>query len=182
MNSVFQDLRYALRDLAKNPGFAALAVLTLAVGIGANTAMFSVVRGVLLEPLPYSEPARLVRIFYNGQHYPKFPMNPTDFLDYRERNRVFESMAVFTEDDLELSDRDRPERLTALRVSKDYFRVLGAQPQMGRDFESADETPGNDSVVILSDELWKRRFASDRRIVGQKVTINGTPFTVIGVM
>src|SRR5690349_18752760 len=101
------DLRYALRDLSKHSGFTAIAVLTLAAGIGANSAMFSVVRGVLLDPLPYPHASQLYRIFYTTREYPKFPFNPADFLDYRARNRVFESLAVFTEDDLELSDADR---------------------------------------------------------------------------
>jgi predicted permease len=177
----FNDLRYAFRDLSKNNGFTAIAVLTLAAGIGANTAMFSVVRGVLLDPLPYRQADRLYRIFYTNHEYPQFPFNPADFLDYRERNRVFESMAVFAERDLELSDPDRPERLTALRVSKDYFHVLGAAPLIGRDFQASDEIPGNQRVAILSEALWKRRFSADRGIVGRKILMEGEPFTVIGV-
>jgi len=156
-------------------------VLTLAAGIGANSAMFSVVRGVLLDPLPYPHAGELYRIFYTTRDYPKFPFNPMDFLDYRARNRVFESLAVFTEQDLELSDSDRPERLTALRVSKDYFHVFGASMLVGRDFGSSDEILGNQRVVILSYELWKRRFFSDRAIVGRKILMDGEPFTVIGV-
>src|SRR5262249_27309961 len=159
--------RFALRDLMKNPGFTLLAVLTLAAGMGASTAMFSVIRGVLLEPLPYQDPDRIYRIFYTSSHFPKFPMNPTDFMDYRERNRVFDSMAVFTGDDLELSDRERPERLSAIRVSKDYFHVLGTQVELGRDFQASDEVPGNNQVVILSHDLWMRRFGGDRQIVGR---------------
>jgi len=176
-----RDLRYALRDLSKNRGFTAIAVLTLAAGIGANSAMFSVVRGVLMEPLPYPQSDRLYRIFYTSREYPKFPFNPADFVDYRTRNRAFESLAVFTENDIELSDADRPERLTALMVSKDYFHVLGAPPLIGRDFQAPDEVPGNQRVVILSYDLWKRRFSSDRSVVGRKVLMNGEPFTVIGV-
>jgi predicted permease len=176
-----RDLRYAFRDLSKNYGFTAMAVLTLATGIGVNSAMFSVIRGVLLAPLPYPRAGELYRIFYTSHEYPKFPFNPADFLDYRARNRVFESIAVFGEHDLELSDADHPERLTALRVSKDYFHVLGAVPQIGRDFQASDELPGNQRVVILSDALWKRRFAADRTIVGQKVLMEGEPFTVIGI-
>jgi predicted permease len=175
------DLRYAVRDLSKNIGFTAIVVLTLAAGIGANSAMFSVIRGVLLNPLPYSQAGELYRIFYTTHEYPKFPFNPADFLDYRARNRVFESLAVFTEGDLELSDSDRPRRLTALRVSKDYFHVLGAAPLIGRDFEASDEILGNQRVVILSYELWTRRFSADRGIVGRKVLMDGEPFTVIGV-
>src|SRR5258707_101752 len=117
MRVFLNDLRYALRDLRKSPGYLAIAVLTLAIGIGANSAMFSVVRGVLLDPLPYPESGRLMRILYQGRVYSNFPMNPTDFLDMREQNRVFESMAVYVEKDVELSDEQRPERLTGLAVS-----------------------------------------------------------------
>ena len=176
-----RDVRHAIRNLSTQRGFTAIAVLTLAAGIGANSAMFSVVRGVLLAPLPYLHPGELYRIFLTTHEYPKFPFNPADFLDYRERNRAFESMAVFSERDLELSDPDRPERLTALRVSKDYFHVLGATPFIGRDFQVADEIPGNQRVVILSYELWKRRFDADRGMVGRKILMEGEPFTVIGV-
>jgi predicted permease len=181
MTAFFHDLRYALRDLSKNIGFTAIAVITLAAGIGVNSAMFSVVRGVLLDPLPYPHAGELYRIFYSSHEYPRFPFNPSDFLDYRSRNRVFESLAVFTEDDLELSDSDRPERLSALRVSKDYFHVLGGPPLVGRDFEASDEIPGNQRVVILSYQLWNRLFSADRGVVGRKVLMNGEPFTVIGV-
>lgn len=182
MTGFNQDIRQALRAVFKNPGFSLLAILTLAVGIGASTAMFSVIRAVLLDPLPYPQAERIYRVFYTSAHYPKFPMNPTDFLDYRERNRVFASLAVFTEADLELSDRDRPERLTGLRVSKDYFQVLGAVPEVGRDFQASDEIPGNQFVAILSHNLWQRRFSGDRRIVGQTVRLDGRPYTVVGVM
>jgi hypothetical protein len=128
------DLRYALRDLSKNIGFTAIAVVTLAAVIGANSAMFSVVRGVMIDPLPYPQAGELYRIFYTTREFPQFPFNLADFRDYRERNRAFESIAVFSEQDLELSDS---ERLTALRVSKDYFHVLGAAPLLGRDFQKS---------------------------------------------
>jgi predicted permease len=182
MTGLLQDLRHAVRDLFKNPGFALLAILTLAIGIGASTAMFSVVRGVLLAPLPYTESDRLYRVFYTNAHFPRFAMNPTDFMDFRERNRVFESLAVYTQDDLELSGLDRPERLTALRISSDYFRVLGAHPILGRDFQASDELPGNDQSIMISHNLWVRRFSSDPNIVGRKVSFNRLPMTVIGVM
>src|SRR5215831_5123026 len=179
--SFLQDIHYALRDLMKNRGFTAVAVLTLAAGIGANSAMFSVVRGVLIDPLPYPKSGELYRVFYTTHEYPKFPFNPADFVDYRERNRAFESIAVFTERDPELSDPDRPEKLTGLVVSKDYFHVLGATMLAGRDFQAADEIQGNQNVVILSYPLWKRRFSENRGIVGQTIQLNGAPNTVIGI-
>ncbi len=181
MSTILQDLRVALRDFLKNPGFALLAILTLAIGVGSSTAMFSVVRGVLLDPLPYPQPEKLVRIFYSAKQYPKFPFNPTDFQEYRKRNRAFENIAVYTEDDLELSDRDRPERLTTLRVSAEYFRTLGATLALGHDLTRNEEIPGNDQVLILSHELWERRFSSNPNVIGAKISINRQPYTIIGV-
>jgi predicted permease len=179
---MFGDLKYAWRSLAKSPEYAAITVLTLALGIGANTAVFSVVQGVLLKPLPYAHADRLYRIFLTGPAFPKFPLNPNDFLDYRSRNRVFESMASFTENDVQISDPDRPERLTALSVSKDYFHVLGFRPALGQDFVAANELKGNEHAVVLSDTLWRRRFNADPAIVGRKMVLNEAPFTIIGVM
>jgi predicted permease len=181
MNGLLQDLRIAVRDFLKNPGFALVAFFTLATGIGASTAMFSVVRGVLLAPLPYPHADQLMRVFYGNKQYPKFPFNPTDFLAYRERNRAFENIAVYNENDLELSDRERPERLTALRVTAEYFRVMGATVALGRDFDRHDEILGNDQILILSHDLWARRFSSNPNIVGMKITINRLPYVVIGV-
>ena len=175
-------MRHALRDLVKSPGFTAVAVLTLALGIGANTTIFSAVRSVLLAPLPYADAGRLYRIFYNSAAYPHFAMNATDFIDYRERVRVFESMAGFTEQDLELSDPAQPERLTAVRVSRDFFRVLGYRPALGRDFRASDEAPGNQRVVILSHAVWTRCFGQDPGIIGRSIRLNGEGFEVVGVM
>src|SRR5579872_491395 len=176
-----QDLRHSFRSLSRSRGFTLIAVMMLTAGIGANSAMFSVVRGVLLDPLPYTSADRLYRIFYTNHEYPKFPFNPADFLDYRARNRAFESMAVFTQDDLELSDSDQPERLTSLSVSKDYFHVLGVAPFIGRDFQASDEIPGNERVLIVSYALWQRCFAADRTVIGRKALINGEPYMIVGV-
>ncbi|HZS04058.1 MAG TPA: ABC transporter permease [Blastocatellia bacterium] len=180
-DEMFQDLRYGFRLLIKNPGFTLIAVITLSLGIGANTAIFSVVNGVLLKPLPYPEPERLVRVFETSRNFPKFPMSPGNFRDYRDQNTVFESFAVYTRNDLELSLGDKPERLAALIVSSGFFRALGFEPLLGREFNRDEELPGT-RVVVLSHSLWQRRFGGDPDIVGKKITLSGNPFTVVGVM
>jgi putative ABC transport system permease protein len=177
-----QDVRYGLRMFAKSPGFAAVAVLTLALGVGANTAIFSVIDGVLLRPLPYNQPAQLVRVFGVWPTQPKFPNSPADFLDYRERNHVFSSFAAYVRHDLDLTVQAQPVRLKGMRVSADYFRTLGVAPSLGRDFLQAEETRGNDQVVILSNELWRDVFHSDPNINGKSLTLSGLTYTIIGVM
>ncbi|MEN3334844.1 MAG: hypothetical protein V7641_4209 [Blastocatellia bacterium] len=182
MNTLLQDLRYSLRMLMKRPGFTLVAVLTLALGIGANTAIFSVVNAVLLKPLPYPHPERLVRAFESSNTQPKFPLSPGDFLDYRDQNTTLENFALYTRNDLELALGDLPEQLSAMRVSAGFFDTLGFQPLLGREFRREDEATGNTHVVILSHSLWQRRFASDPEVIGKLVTLSGEPFTVVGVM
>jgi predicted permease len=182
LENLWHDLRYTLRTFAKSPGFAVVIVLTLALSIGANSAIFSVINGVLLRPLPYPQADRIVRIFFSSDTYPKFPLNPFDFLDFRHGNRSFESIAAFTRGDLQLSDSGQPVRLAAFRVTAGYFRVLGLRPARGREFNTKDELPGNGQVVILSDRVWRSRFAADPNIVGRKIILDSQPFTVAGVM
>jgi predicted permease len=182
MQSLWQDLRYGARMLVKRPGFTAIAIIVLALGIGANTAIFSVVNGVLLKPLPYREPDQLIRVFERSRSQPKFPMALGNFQDYREQNSTLAGLALYTRHDLELSRDDRPERLAALRVTAGFFELLGVQPLLGREFRREDELPENNQVVILSHGLWQRRFNSDPSIVGQAVTLSGQPFIVVGVM
>jgi predicted permease len=176
------DARYALRQLRANPTFALVMILTLALSIGANTAIFSVIDGVLLKRLPYPQPDRLVRLFLSSAEYPKFPLNPWDFLDFRARNRSFESMAAFTRGDMQLSGEGEPVRLNGFGITSGYFRVLGIQPQIGREFDFQAEIPGNGLQVVISDRLWRTRFSADPGIIGRRVTLNTQPFTVIGVM
>jgi predicted permease len=177
-----QDAKYALRQLRANPTFALVMILTLGLSIGANSAIFSVIDGVLLKTLPYPHPERIVRLFLSNSAYPKFPLNPFDFHDYRARNRSFESMAAFTRGDMQLSGSGEPVRLNGFGVSAGYFRVLGLQPKLGREFDFQAETPGNGLQVILSDGLWRTRFDADPTIVGRKITLNMQPYTVMGVM
>jgi predicted permease len=182
MQSFFQDLRYGLRILTKQPGFSLLAVLTIGLGIGANTAIFSVVNGVLLKPLPYQAPEQLVRLFERSEQQPKFPMSPGNFQDYRDRNTSLAGLALYTRRDLELSDQAHPERWVSMQITAGYFDLLGIKPMLGREFTRQDELPDNTQIVILSHGLWRRRFNSDPKIVGQSLTLLGRPFTVVGVL
>ena len=182
MQTLLQDLRYGIRMLAKSPGFTVIAVLTLAIGIGANTAIFSIVNGVLLKPLPYRAPEQLLRIYERSETQPNFPMAIGNFQDYRDQNTTLEGLALYTRQDMELSQDNHPERLAALGVTAGFFELLGAKPLLGREFRREDELPGNGSIVILSHKLWERRFNSDPAIIGKSITLSGSPFTVVGVM
>jgi len=180
--SVWQDLRYAARQLASNPGFTAVITLTLALSIGANSAIFSVIEGVLLKPLPYPHSEQIVRLFLSSAEYPKFPLNPFDFLDFRARNKSFESMAALTRSDVQLSGSGEPVELSGFEVTSGYFRVLGLKPQLGREFDWNAEIPGNGQQAILSNRLWRTRFDEAKDIVGRKITLNMKAYTVIGVL
>jgi predicted permease len=182
VEGLFGDMRYALRQLLANPAFTVVMLLTLALSIGANSAIFSVIDGVLLKSLPYRQPDRLVRIFLSSSSYPKFPLNPFDFLDFRARNHSFESMAAFTRGDVQLSGSGEPVRLNGFGITSGYFRVLGLQPELGREFDFKAEIPGNGLQAMISDRLWRTRFDADPNIIGRKITIGMRPFTIIGVM
>jgi predicted permease len=177
-----RDLQYAVRTLAKSPGFTAMLVVTLALSIGANTAIFSVIDGVLLRPLAYPHSDLIIRIFYRSAAFPKFPLNPFDLRDMRARNRTFDSFAGMTRVDRQLSGSGEPQRLRGFRITAGYFRVLGVAPARGREFNTADELPLNGDIAILSDRLWRAKFASDPNIVGRKIMIDVNPFMVVGVM
>jgi predicted permease len=182
MQTLWQDLRYGARMLLKQPGFTFIAVLTLALGIGANTAIVSVVNGVLLKPLPYRAPEQLIRIFESSQAQPKFPMAQGNFQDYRAQNSTLAGLALYTRSDQELSQDDKPERLAALGITAGYFELLGVQPLLGREFRREDELPESSPGVILSHALWQRRFNGDTAIIGKSVTLSGRLHTIIGVM
>jgi|CZKR01.1.fsa_nt_gi putative ABC transport system permease protein len=184
MQNLFQDLRYALRQLRKNPGFTAVAVLTLALGLGANSAIFSVVDAVLLRPLPFHAPSRLVvvRPTEPGRRDDIGVSYPT-FLDWRARNHVFEGLSVFREDDFTLTGRGEPAHLTGAVVSANLFSVLGVSPALGRDFIPEEDQPiGSGLPIMLSHSLWQNRFGSNPKIVGQSLTLGGQTFAVVGVM
>lgn len=182
IENFIRDLQYAVRTLWKSPVFAVVIVLTLALAIGANSAIFSVTDAVLLRPLPYPRPDRIVRIFFSNRTYPKFPLNPFDLRDLRARNRCFGVIAGMTRFDRQVSAVSMPERLTGFLVTAGYFRVLGVSPQLGREFTTEDELPGRDHQVILSDRIWRDRFSADPGLVGRTIMLDAEPFTVIGVM
>jgi predicted permease len=180
--TIWNDFRYAIRTLGRTPGFILVMVLTLALSIGANSAIFSVIEGVLLRPLPFAQPDRIVRLFFNNDTYPKFPLNPFDLRDLRTRNRTFDSLAGIVRADAQLSGAGEPVMLHAFRVTSGYFRVLGFSPARGREFSAADEVPADARLAILSDRLWRTRFASNPGIVGRSITLNAATYTVAGVM
>ena len=179
------DLRFALRQLSKSPGFTAVAVLTLALGIGANTAIFSVVSSVLLRPLPFKEPDRVVLVWERNvkKGYEMNHVGVATFLDWKAQNNSFESMAAFGMDDaLSLTGDHEPERVTAVPVSANLFEVLGVNPILGRTFRVEEETPGRDQVIILGHGLWQRRFGSDPNLVGKTILLDGRSYLVVGIM
>ncbi|HKW97997.1 MAG TPA: ABC transporter permease [Bryobacteraceae bacterium] len=179
-----RDLRYGVRLMRRSPGFSIVAVATLAMGIGANTAIFSVVNAVLLEPLPFPEPERLVRVWESmparDQH--RNVVNGVNFLDWRERTRSFAAMAAMTDLPANLTGDGEPEALPGMQVSPEFFQVLGISPVIGRGFTAEEGIPGKDDRAVLSYGLWQRRFGGDRNILGRKIGINGAPVTVVGVM
>jgi putative ABC transport system permease protein len=182
MEAILQDLRHAGRMLFNKPGFAALAVIALALGIGANSAIFSVVNAVLLRSLPYDAPERLAMVWGTTPQADRASVSPADFLDYRERNEVFEQVAAFTAGGFTLTGAGDPEQIRGARVSADFFSVLGARPAAGRAFRAEDDEPGAGRVVVFSQKLWQRRFNSDEGIIGKSVNLNGQSFTVVGIM
>lgn len=179
-----QDLRYGLRTLIKNPAFTIVAVIALTLGIGANSAIFSVVNTVLLRPLPYKDPDRLMMVWEDAskQGFPHNTPAPANFIDWRNQNQVFEGMAALHRQSYNLTGSGEPERIDGRRVSANLFELLGVQPLKGRWFLPEEDQPGANRVVILSHRLWQRRFASDENIVGKTLTLNGQNFTAVGVM
>jgi putative ABC transport system permease protein len=178
---MLQDLVYALRWLRKNPGFTVLAVLMLAVGIGVNTAMFSVINAVLLQPLPFPEPDRIVWMNESGPEIKNRQLSYPNFVDWRRRNQVFEAMSLFRGYSVNLTSIDKPENLDARMVTSDYFRVMRATPLLGRDFTAEDDQPGAAAVTMISYGFWQQRFAGDPNIIGKQILLEDQPHTIIGV-
>ena len=183
METLWKDIRYGFRTLGKSPGFTALIILTLALGIGANTAMFSVVYGVLLRPLPYPQADRIaqISISYKGQlDYSGFDARESDF--WKTHDQPFQYLAATTSVGFNLSSGSQPLRVRALRVSADYFQVLGVQPVLGRKFSPDDDSLNGPNVAVLSSGLWESQFGGDRGLVGKTVSLDGTPYSVVGIM
>jgi putative ABC transport system permease protein len=179
---MIQDFIYAVRWLRKNPGFTLLSVLMLAVGIGVNTAMFSVINAVLLTPLPYPEADRLVWMNESGPEIANRWVSHANFIDWRERNQVFESMSTFRGWYMNITGGDEPENINARMVTSDYFKVMRATPFLGRDFTPEDDKPGAAPVTLISYATWQKRFAADPNVVGKSITLDDKAYTVIGVL
>ena len=184
MEALMQDLRYALRGLRKSRVFFAVAVITLALGIGANTAMFSIIDSVLLRPLPYPGSDNLVQIYETDTAHgvTRGPVSPYNFADWQNQAGGFERMSAYEFDSFSYRAGTVAERMSGVMVTSEFFRVLGVAPAMGRDFGSNEDAPGKPHAAILSNGAWQRRFGGDRDIVGRTMTINDEPYTIIGIM
>ena len=179
LETFLKDLRFGLRSLCKSTGFTAVALLTLALGIGANTAIFSVIHAVVLRPLPYREPAQLVKIW---PERPRSSTSKADYLDIKNGARSFEDIAAYSNWGFTVTGSSEPAKLEGARVTANLFPLLGANAAVGRIFALEEDQPGHDKVVLISHALWQTRFGSDLRVVGQTITIHGQSYAVTGVM
>src|SRR5579864_4320123 len=184
MTGLLQDFRYALRQLRKSPGFIAVAVLTLALGIGASTAIFSVVDTILLRPLPYRQPERLALVTESvpAMSSEEFGVSAGEYVDYRDRNRSFSQVASFETAGFNLTGEGRPLRVNAAQISASAISLLGVSPELGRSFTEEEGRYGSGHVVILAHSLWQNQYGGDRNILGKTVKLDEQPYTVIGVM
>ncbi|MGH9762013.1 MAG: ABC transporter permease, partial [Blastocatellia bacterium] len=182
MDGFVQDCRYGFRTLLKTPGFTAVAVLTLALGIGANAAIFSFVDGVLLKPLPYPDSNNILLVWEKPPGHDRNGVSTLNYLDWHNQNKCFQYSAAVTGKAVSLSGNGLPERLSAQTVSASYFDLLGIGTAFGRTFAPDEDQPGKDQVVVLSSRVWKSRFGSDARIIGKTITLDGSPRTIIGVL
>ena len=184
MDTLLQDIRYAIRMCVRTPGFTIIAVVALGLGIGANTAIFTIVNAVLLERLPFREPDRIVSLWEEGAHRPgrNNTLGPANFIRWRERSASFDAMAAMVDTRANLTGRGDPEEIVVQNVEEQFFPILGVSPLVGRTFTDAENRDPQSSVVILGYDFWQRRFAGDPAIVGQTIQLNGRPQTVVGVM
>jgi putative ABC transport system permease protein len=187
MGTLVQDLKYGVRVLLKSPAFAAVAVIVLALGIGANTAIFSVVNAVLLRPLPYQDPRHLVQVWHvpPAKSFPgmtEFSVSAANYLDWRDQNHVLEQLAIYTYATLNLSGKGQPESVTSAVVSPNFFSTLRVRPLLGRAIAAGEDQLGHANVVVLAHAFWREHFGSDPKIVGQNITLNQQSYTVVGVM
>lgn len=184
MESFTSDLRQGLRLVFKNPGFSAAAILTLALGIGANTSVFSVVNGVLIKPLPYPEPEKLIRLYESNiqRGWPTFAFSPANFKDWRAQSESFETMAAYGGRSVTLTGEGEAMRVTATVATSELLPLLGAEPIQGRVFSAAEDSPGQGQVVVLSESFWRSVLGADPDAVGRSLTLNGDPYDVIGIL
>ncbi|MGH9394300.1 MAG: ABC transporter permease, partial [Terriglobales bacterium] len=174
-------IRRGWRDLARSPGFASLVVLTLALGIGANTALFSVVNGVLLNPLPGPHPERIAALYEATPGMAHAPVSYLNFLDWQREANSFAAMAIYRGESYNLTGAGTPVRLNGLMISAGFFRTLGVRPLLGRTFRADDDQPGAAPVALIGDRLWRRQFGASPTIVGQSLELNGVLYTIVGV-
>ena len=178
------DLRFALRQLRKSPGFTLVAVLTLALGIGANTAIFSVINAVLLRPLPYPEAQRIVTLHESNMGQPEISISWPNFLDWKAQSNVFESLAVGRRESFNLSSVEGrgPERVSGFVVTAAFFKIIGLNPQIGRTFSEEEDKSGGQRLAVISDGLWQRAFNRDPAVLGREINLHNQLYTVLGVM
>jgi predicted permease len=182
LNTLLRDFQYACRTLAKSPGFTIVSLLTLAIGIGANTAIFSFVDSALLKPLPYSDAERIVRVLEKPPGFPRNGISTLNFLDWQRENTVFEYMAAQTGGTVTLSGLGEPVQLRATHVSAHYFDIFGIKPALGRTFAADEDQRGNERVALLSHALWLSQFGADSKLIGRTIRLDGEAYTVIGVL
>src|SRR5436305_10986973 len=181
---MFKDLRFALRQLLKQPAFTSIAVVTIALAIGATTAVLSLVNGLMVRPLPYREPQQLVLLLqhFKSQNLERIPVSPPEFKDYEARAHSFEKLGSFRYTNFNLAGEDRPERIAGAAVTASVLPLLGVSPIKGRFFKPEECTLCRDDVVIISARLWQHRFNTDPQFIGTKLLLNGKSFTFVGVM
>jgi predicted permease len=182
MHTFWQDVRFGIRTLGKNRGFTVIAILTLALGIGANAALFSVVNGVLLSPLPYQNPEQLVAVYARQAHFNTASVSYPNFLDWQRENRSFLSMAASRDDNFNLTGLGQPERVKVNMISATFFSILGVQPMLGRNFAEQEDRLGGAPVVLLSEGLWKRKFGASRDVIGRSVDLDAMSYTIVGII
>ena len=182
MESLIKDIRYGLRGLLKRPGFTLVALVTLALGIGANTAIFSVVNAVVLRPLPYAEPEQLLTLWETLPGSDRRAVAPGNFFDWRTQNKTFQDLAATFYANFNLTSDGEPDRIDGATITSNLMTMLGAKAQLGRTFQAEDDDHQDRHVVLVSDGLWKRRFGSDPNVIGRAIMIDEIPHTVVGVM
>ena len=182
MDSLLKDTRYAIRSLIKRPGFVAVAIITLALGIGANTAIFSVINAVVLRPLPYDDPDRLVMVWETIAGNDRRSVAPGNYVDWRDHNKTFAGMSAVFNGNFNLTGNGEPERINGATVTSNLMDVLGVPAQLGRTFQPDDDAHQDRRIVLISDGLWKRRFGVDKDVIGRNITIDEASYTVVGVM
>jgi len=182
MENVLQDIRYALRQLRKSPGFAITAILILTIGIGASTAIFGFVDAALIKPLPYAEPARLVDVTESAAMFPRANLSYPDYLDWKRLNQVFSSLAAYNTDGYLLRTSSGIEPVPAVRVTDNFFRALGVAPVIGRDFHAGEDRLEAPQTVVLSYATWQKRYGARKEVAGETVTLSGVPYAIIGVL